>query len=195
MQVIDLEGLANHRGSLFGALPGGQPAQKLFESRLAMALSALDPARPVVVEAESSRIGDLILPRAVWKALCAAPRLRIEAPLAARAAYTAQAYADAVADAARDAVSSLGVRSVTARTGGEEFVIVVDGGTESLRRLAKLMHLMVSRCQAPAVPTAGLHQSVQGDAFAKCVMNKRTGPLSRQVVNGLPTARLACSRP
>ena len=101
VQVIDLEGLANHRGSLFGAMPGGQPAQKLFESRLAMALAALDPARPVVVEAESSRIGDLILPRAVWKALCAAPRLRIEAPLAARAAYTAQAYADAVAEPGR----------------------------------------------------------------------------------------------
>lgn len=68
----------------------------------------------------------------------------------------------AVADAARDAVSSLGVRSVTARTGGEEFVIVVDGGTESLRRLAKLMHLMVSRCQAPAVPTISI-----GTATAK----------------------------
>lgn len=101
VQVVDLEGLANHRGSLFGAMPGGQPAQKLFESRLAMALATLDPARPVVVEAESSRIGDLILPRAVWHAICAAPRLRLAVPLAARARFTAEAYADAVAEPGR----------------------------------------------------------------------------------------------
>ena len=62
----------------------------------------------------------------------------------------------AVADAARGAVGSLGVRSVTARTGGEEFVVVVDGGSECLRRLAKLLHLTVSRCQAPAVPTISI---------------------------------------
>src|SRR5690606_26007138 len=96
VQVVDLEGLANHRGSLFGARPGGQPAQKLFETRLAMALAGLDPARPVVVEAESSRIGGLALPRAMWRAICEAPRLRLSVPVAARAAYTARAYADAV---------------------------------------------------------------------------------------------------
>lgn len=101
VQVIDLEGLANHRGSLFGAMPGGQPSQKLFESRLAMRLAALDPERPAVIEAESSRIGDLTVPRAVWKALIAAPRLRIEVPLEARAAYTAAAYAEAVAQPGR----------------------------------------------------------------------------------------------
>ncbi len=54
-QTVDLEGLANHRGSLFGHMPGGQPSQKAFEGRVATALAALDPARPVVVEAESSR--------------------------------------------------------------------------------------------------------------------------------------------
>ena len=101
VQVLDLEGLANHRGSLFGAMAGGQPAQKLFETRLAMALAALDPARPVVVEGESSRIGGLALPRAVWRGLCQAPRLRLSVPVAARAAYTARAYADAVAEPGR----------------------------------------------------------------------------------------------
>jgi len=83
-QTIDLEALANHRGSLFGHRAGGQPSQKAFEGRLAMAISALDPARPVVVEAESSRIGDLMLPKQLWAAMCAAPRLCIAAPLAAR---------------------------------------------------------------------------------------------------------------
>ena len=100
-QVIDLEALANHRGSLFGAMPGGQPSQKLFESRLAMALERIDPTRPLLVEAESSRIGEVNLPRGIWAAIIAAPRLRLSVPVAARAAYTAQSYADAAADPAR----------------------------------------------------------------------------------------------
>ena len=100
-QVIDLEGLANHRGSLFGAMPGGQPGQKLFESRLAMTLEGIDPTRPLLVEAESSRIGDLNLPRGIWAAITAAPRLRLTVPVQARAAYTARTYAEAAADPAR----------------------------------------------------------------------------------------------
>jgi tRNA 2-selenouridine synthase len=98
VQVVDLEGLANHRGSLFGARPGGQPSQKAFEGRLAMAFAGLDPSRPVVVEAESSKIGNLALPRPLWAAMVAAPRLRIAAPRAVRAEYLARAYADLCAD-------------------------------------------------------------------------------------------------
>ncbi|MGD9919140.1 MAG: tRNA 2-selenouridine(34) synthase MnmH [Paenirhodobacter sp.] len=97
-QVIDLEGLANHRGSIFGAMPGGQPAQKGFESRLAVALARLDPARPVLIEAESSKVGEIFLPKGIWQAICAAPRIRLVAPLDARAAYLARAYADIAAD-------------------------------------------------------------------------------------------------
>ena len=100
VQVIDLEGLANHRGSLFGGRAGGQPSQKAFEGRLAQVLGALDPARVVVVEAESSKVGDRALPPHLWRAMCAAPRIRIAAPLEARAAYLARAYADLTSDAA-----------------------------------------------------------------------------------------------
>jgi tRNA 2-selenouridine synthase len=100
VQVIDLEGLANHRGSLFGAL-GRQPTQKAFEGMLAMALARLDPNKPVVVEAESIKIGNLFLPPKFWAALSAAPRFAIEAPLAARASYLVGAYADIIADPAR----------------------------------------------------------------------------------------------
>ncbi|WP_102225529.1 tRNA 2-selenouridine(34) synthase MnmH [Acidimangrovimonas sediminis] len=100
VQVIDLEGLANHRGSLFGHRAGGQPAQKGFETALAMEIAALDPARPVVVEAESSKVGDLRLPPKLWRAMCDAPRIHVSAPLSARAAYLARAYADLTADIA-----------------------------------------------------------------------------------------------
>lgn len=99
VQTLDLEGLANHRGSLFGARPGGQPAQKLFESRLFVALEALDLSRPIMVEAESSRIGDRTLPPGLWSAMKAAPRLALEASPADRVAHILDRYADIAADA------------------------------------------------------------------------------------------------
>jgi tRNA 2-selenouridine synthase len=100
VQVIDLEGLARHRGSLFGNV-GPQPSQKAFEGALALALASLDPTRPVVVEAESSKIGNCRLPPEIWKAMVAAPRMAIAAPRSARAEYLARAYADLTCDADR----------------------------------------------------------------------------------------------
>jgi len=101
VQVIDLEGLANHRGSLFGARAGGQPSQKAFESALAQVVAGLDPLRPVVVEAESSKIGRITVPPQLWAAMRGARRVEIKAPLAARARYLATVYSDIVEDSAR----------------------------------------------------------------------------------------------
>ena len=100
VQTLDLEALAAHRGSLFGAMPGGQPSQKAFESRLHDALSRLDPARPVAVEAESSKIGGRIVPPSLWTAMAAAPAVRIESPVEVRAARTVRDYAAIAADPA-----------------------------------------------------------------------------------------------
>ena len=106
VQTLDLEALAAHRGSLFGALPGrAQPHQKGFETALYMTLRALDPSRPVVVEAESSRIGQLMTPPALWSAMAAAPRIELTAPRAERARYLATTYDELTAD--RDALKSL----------------------------------------------------------------------------------------
>ncbi|MDO9587210.1 MAG: tRNA 2-selenouridine(34) synthase MnmH [Brevundimonas sp.] len=100
VQSLDLEALAAHRGSLFGALPGGQPSQKAFETRLHDALSRLDPARPVVVEAESSRIGARVLPPSLWAAMAVAPVIEIDAPVEARVAWTVATYGGMAADPA-----------------------------------------------------------------------------------------------
>lgn len=100
VQVLDLEGLARHRGSLFGAM-GPQPSQKAFDCALAMAISRLDPARPVVIEAESSKVGECRLPPMLWKAMLAAPRLTIAATCATRASYLTRAYGDLVQDGGR----------------------------------------------------------------------------------------------
>jgi len=65
-QVLDLEGLARHRGSVLGGLPHEpQPTQKAFETQLWSALSAFDPSRPVYVESESRKIGQLQVPSAL----------------------------------------------------------------------------------------------------------------------------------
>jgi len=98
VQTLDFEGLACHRGSLLGEMPGGQPSQKAFETALATALSRLDPARPVVVEAESSKIGRIVLPASVWAAMRKAPRIVMQVPPAARAAYLAKAYREVIDD-------------------------------------------------------------------------------------------------
>ena len=93
-QILDIEGLANHRGSLFGEQAGGQPSQKMFETRLAQELAGLDPARLTWIEAESSKVGARIIPGVLWHAMRGAERVEIKATLSARALFLAQAYKD-----------------------------------------------------------------------------------------------------
>lgn len=100
VQTIDLEALAAHRGSVFGAVSTPQPSQKAFEGALANAFERCDPTRPVLLEAESSKIGRCQIPPTLWAAMCAAPRIRISAPLAARADYLVRAYDDLIRDSA-----------------------------------------------------------------------------------------------
>jgi tRNA 2-selenouridine synthase len=97
-QVLDLEAMAGHRGSLFGLMGAAQPSQKAFESTLAARVAALDPARPVFVEAESARIGRITLPPALTTAMKCAQSLRIAAPMTARVGHILSEYADLIAD-------------------------------------------------------------------------------------------------
>ena len=92
--------MAQHRGSVLGGRPGGQPAQKMFESRIAMALAGMDAARPVFLEAESNKIGARIIPPMLWQAMLRAEHVRIQAPLRARADYLVENYSDLLADPA-----------------------------------------------------------------------------------------------
>lgn len=92
-QVLDLEGLARHRGSLLGALPdSNQPTQKAFDTALAVALSKLDANQPVFVEAESRRIGNVSLPLSLLDAFHAGRYVKVSAPLDARVRYLLNDY-------------------------------------------------------------------------------------------------------
>jgi len=93
-QTIDLEGLAEHKGSVLGLVPDTrQPSQKTFESRLLAQLLQLDPDRPVFIEAESRKIGCLHVPEAMIASMRASPCIAIEAPRPARVAFLLGDYA------------------------------------------------------------------------------------------------------
>jgi tRNA 2-selenouridine synthase len=101
-QVLDLEALALHKGSVLGALPDApQPSQKYFESQMWHALSTLDPARVVYVEAESKKIGMLRVPEALiarmWQGRCA----ELVTPKEERIALLCNEYAHFIAAPAR----------------------------------------------------------------------------------------------
>jgi tRNA 2-selenouridine synthase len=93
-QVLDLEALAAHRGSLLGALPASpQPSQKAFESALLERLRGFDASRPVFVESESRRLGALQLPDALLAAMRGARAISMDTPLPLRIALLRRDYA------------------------------------------------------------------------------------------------------
>jgi len=93
-QVLDLEALAAHRGSVLGGLPdAAQPAQKSFESAIWSALTQFDPERPVYVEAESRKVGNLNVPQALIESMWAGECIVIEASVPARVALLKEEYA------------------------------------------------------------------------------------------------------
>ena len=91
--VIDLEALANHRGSVLGSSPTRkQPKQKFFESQIYLALQELNMEYPVFVEAESNKIGNLFIPSELWRTMKKAPTIIIENNLENRVSYILEEY-------------------------------------------------------------------------------------------------------
>jgi tRNA 2-selenouridine synthase len=93
-QVLDLEGLARHKGSMLGAVPGvDQPSQKAFETGMAAVIEGFDLSKPVYVEAESRKIGRMSLPTVLIERMRASPCLEIVAPFEARIEFLLRDYA------------------------------------------------------------------------------------------------------
>ena len=93
-QVLDLEALAAHRGSLLGDLPGqSQPGQKWLESSIWWRLRQFDPARPVFVESESRKIGRLCVPDALLAAIRASRSIWLEVAMEHRVKLLLEEYA------------------------------------------------------------------------------------------------------
>jgi tRNA 2-selenouridine synthase len=98
-QVLDLEGLASHRGSAFGAigLPA-QPSHAEFGRRVGAVVAAADPARPLFVEDEGPFIGSVGVPAWLQRATAAAPAIELRAPFADRVARLTATYGSAPAE-------------------------------------------------------------------------------------------------
>ena len=92
--MIDLEKLASHRGSLLGGEPDQpQPSQRYFESLLCRVLNQCVPGQPILVEAESNKIGNIHIPPAFWAAMRNAPAIKVTAPINARVNFLQRDYA------------------------------------------------------------------------------------------------------
>ena len=92
-QVLDLEALANHRSSVLGHIPGvEQPSQKRFDSLIWDALQRFDPARPVFVESESKKVGNVRVPDALIDAMRESPCIDLQLPDAERVALLLEDY-------------------------------------------------------------------------------------------------------
>lgn len=98
-QVLDLEQLANHRGSVLGGLPTApQPSQKMFESRLWDSLRRLSPQQLVYVESESKKIGDVRVPDKLMARIRESDCVRVDTRTADRVALLIEDYPHLVND-------------------------------------------------------------------------------------------------
>lgn len=92
-QIVDLEGLANHKGSAFGALGElPQPSTEQFENNLYLEMSKLDPAKPIWLEDESKNIGRCTITNELWSNMVKAPLVVIDIPLEVRVKRLVEDY-------------------------------------------------------------------------------------------------------
>ena len=107
-QVIDLEGLACHKGSVFGAFgQKSQPTQEQFENLLAWQLAHIDPTRIVWLEDESRTIGRCAIPEKLWEQMRTAPRIILDVPKELRTQHLIDEYGTMPAEYVHQALTSL----------------------------------------------------------------------------------------
>lgn len=100
-QIIDLEALANHRSSVLGAIPGlAQPTQKRFDTVIWNVVRHLDPKKPVFIESESKKVGNVAVPTSLVETMRQSPCLNLLLPDAERVALLLEDYDFFVQDVA-----------------------------------------------------------------------------------------------
>jgi tRNA 2-selenouridine synthase len=117
-QVLDLEKLANHKGSVFGGLMmGAQPTTEQFQNDLFEVLITFDINKRIWVEDESITIGRISLPDAIWQGIRKAPLFRMEVPKNIRIERLVREYGHA------DKTEFLqAMEKITKKLGGQNFI-------------------------------------------------------------------------
>lgn len=141
-QVLDLEALANHRSSALGHIPGvSQPSQKRFETLLWSSLRALNPARPVYIESESKKVGDLRVPDALMDAMRSSPCIDVHMPDDERVALLLEDYDFFVQDPGHFCQRLLALRERRGEAQVQEWISTVrQGGTPEVVKSLLLLH-------------------------------------------------------
>lgn len=121
-QIIDLEKLAHHKGSSFGAIgEQTQPTQEQFENNLASTLQQLNATKPIWVEDESRLIGKKVIPSGLWEQMRSAQVIYIDVPFQKRATYLTQEYGAFNKDELADSI-----KRITKRLGGEQTKLALE---------------------------------------------------------------------
>ncbi len=108
-QVVDLEGLAHHRGSAFGSmgLPP-QPSTEQFQNDIFAAMFSMDQGQPIWLEDESSSIGKVGIPEDLWKQMSSAPVIMLDVPLEQRVQRLVKEYGDFSPNILASAIRKIG---------------------------------------------------------------------------------------
>ena len=137
-QVLDLEDLAAHRGSVLGNLPGRpQPSQKMFESLLLKELNGFESKKEIFVEGESKKIGQLQIPDVLMHRVRASECVLLDTAPAARVALLLDEYRHFFADPAALGAQLDCLVALHGRERVEEWKTLADSGAwpELVRRL------------------------------------------------------------
>jgi tRNA 2-selenouridine synthase len=172
-QVIDLEALARHKGSVLGLWPGQpQPSQKAFETALWQTLRALDASRPVFIESESRTIGKLRVPEALLLRMRAAPCAEVQLPLPERVAFLMRDYAHFVQNSASLAERLNALRDVQGAKVVQAWQAAVQAG-----QLELVVEQLLSQHYDP-VYNKSMQRHFSGLAQARVVALADTSPAS-----------------
>jgi tRNA 2-selenouridine synthase len=159
-QVLDLETLASHKGSLLGDLPGQpQPTQKYFDTLVLDQLRRFDPARPVWLEAESKKIGRLLVPEALTAAMRRAPTVHLSVPMSERVRLCREDYAHFAADPLSMVARLAPLKPLL---GGEELALWQTLATEG--RTDELFERVMTQHYDPAYERSTTREFGPGDA-------------------------------
>jgi len=180
-QVLDLEDLASHRSSVLGHIPGKpQPSQKRFDTLVWQALRGLDPSRPVFVESESRKVGNLSIPEALMLAMRDSPCFELQLSLDERVALLMEDYPFFVNDHALfchrlDALVAIRGKAVV-ETWKDQ---VHSGHIDSVVRDLLVLHY------DPTYASSMVRNFTQGHHATACIADSRHPDSLRQVAQAL----------